>query len=761
MTDLATLGFKVDTSGLAAGSAALDQFGAKAKAAGASVAQGTEQAKSNATATGIYAKAVNDAANAHGGFNTQAMAAFHAARSMAEGIAMGIPPAQMLAMQLNHLSYAASGPGGLVGAFQGALGMFTSMLTPMRMLVGGAAAVAGAFYLIYESIKTTEVKFADLQDKIGGTLQSLHGLQSAALLKGGGIGQDDFLSAMEKFGSLAIEAEHHVGSLAELFRANGVAVSRDLNVNLARTADLVANAANQQEKYRIIALAGLPATQKWVQFLSQGGASIMQAAQQANNFGSIAEQEMIAKARDFDTAWARVWQDWKNEGKAAIIEVVDFLMAHKNDFAILAGGAAAIALATGHPVIAAGLAAGTAAIAAMDEQSKTFDARFNSATQLISDYSEKSLSGALNRKAGISTSGKTTVNPQDAVHDQQMELQRISIMGQLATVEDQVRAKEIAIQQARLAGVGITKSAADRILEYTRNEALGINQIRASADAYKVEADTVGMSTGEAVKYAAIQNKINEQRRLGNTLTPQSIALITAEADALGKAAQKAEDTKFAFDTTRGLFQDTLSGLQQGKSAWESFGNAAQNALNKIESKLLDMILNNLWAAAFPGGGTGGITSIFASLFVGHAATGGSFGPGRIAVVGENGPELLQTHPGGGVTVYSNSQSRRMGIPGFADGGGFDRSGNVIRPPSSYWKGGGNAGGGVTNNFIVEAPPGSSVEKSQQPNAQGGIDFRALIRSEAKDATNEHLASGGADSIMRGRYGVPLRPRPR
>src|SRR5574340_1267414 len=149
MTDLATLGFKVDTSGLAAGATALDSFGAKAKAAGASVAAGADAAKTASTATGIYAKTVNDAASAHGGFNTQAMAAFHAARSMAEGIAMGIPPAQMLAMQMNHLSYAASGPGGLTGAFKDAFGMLTGILTPMRLLGGAAAAGAVGMYLLY------------------------------------------------------------------------------------------------------------------------------------------------------------------------------------------------------------------------------------------------------------------------------------------------------------------------------------------------------------------------------------------------------------------------------------------------------------------------------------------------------------------------------------------------------------------------------------------------------------------------------------
>ncbi len=652
MTDLATLGFKVDTSGLKSGSDALDQFSAKAKAAGASVAQGSDAAKAGTTATGIYAKAVNDAANAHGGLNTNAMAAFHAARSMAEGIAMGIPPAQMLAMQLNHLSYAASGPGGLVGAFRGALSMFTAMLTPMRLLVGGGAAVAGAFYLIYESIKTTELKFADLQDRIGGTLQSLHGLQQAAFLKGG-VGQDDFLAGMEKFGSLVVGAQHGLGSMAELFRANGVSISKDLNVNLAKTADLVANAANQQEKYRIIVEAGLPPTRQWVQFLSQGGDAVLQAANAANQFGSAAERDMIARAREFDTAWARVWQNWKNEGKSAIMEVADFLMEHKNDFALLAGGAAAIALVTGHPIIAAGLAASTAAIASLDAQKKEFNSRYSSETQAIQDYSNQGLRKALNSKAGVVDNDQKTKTYQDTARELQLEQQRIQLLGQLAPIEDQVKAKTDAVRMAFLqSGVNVS-GLTDKLKTYYTNELLGINAINAQTDAARIQAATIGMTTGQAQAYSAVMSKVYENIRLGHPLTDQQIADLKASAAAMGQVVDAAERVAQARDLTSDFFNNFGQALAQGKSG----ADALRSALQGLESQLIQMaakgLANQLFGGLF-GVSTGGglLGSLFGGIFgggstphiggIGHAATGGSFGAGDYSIVGENGPELVR-----------------------------------------------------------------------------------------------------------------------
>ncbi|MGO4564809.1 hypothetical protein AB4Z52_07010 [Rhizobium sp. 2YAF20] len=79
---------------------------------------------------------------------TQQMALMHATRSMVEQLALGISPTQALVGQMSHLSYVASGEGGVMGALKAigssALGLVESF--PAVTLAIGAAAAAGGLY---------------------------------------------------------------------------------------------------------------------------------------------------------------------------------------------------------------------------------------------------------------------------------------------------------------------------------------------------------------------------------------------------------------------------------------------------------------------------------------------------------------------------------------------------------------------------------------------------------------------------------------
>ncbi|MEZ0060915.1 hypothetical protein ABIF26_006458 [Bradyrhizobium elkanii] len=100
-----------------------------------------------AAATARYGTAVaaeKALTDAHVGLSAQGQAALHSVRSVVEQLALGIPPTQALTGQMNHLSFAATGQGGLSGAFSEVAGKFTSFLTPMRLVVGGVAGVAAA-----------------------------------------------------------------------------------------------------------------------------------------------------------------------------------------------------------------------------------------------------------------------------------------------------------------------------------------------------------------------------------------------------------------------------------------------------------------------------------------------------------------------------------------------------------------------------------------------------------------------------------------
>lgn len=103
-------------------------------------------------------KAVTELATAHKGLDAQGQAALHSVRSVVEQLALGISPAQALTGQLNHLTFAATGEGGLVGAFKQVGGFVGGLLTPMTAAIAGTVALgaaAAALALQYDKVQVS------------------------------------------------------------------------------------------------------------------------------------------------------------------------------------------------------------------------------------------------------------------------------------------------------------------------------------------------------------------------------------------------------------------------------------------------------------------------------------------------------------------------------------------------------------------------------------------------------------------------------
>lgn len=101
--------------------------------------------QASAAAATTNSEAVKKAADAHGALSTQAQSAFHSIRSIAEGALSGASPIQMLTQQINHLSYAASGQGGLAGAFGEVAGRITGLGPVMGSVALGVGGTVAAF----------------------------------------------------------------------------------------------------------------------------------------------------------------------------------------------------------------------------------------------------------------------------------------------------------------------------------------------------------------------------------------------------------------------------------------------------------------------------------------------------------------------------------------------------------------------------------------------------------------------------------------
>jgi hypothetical protein len=656
-------------------SVAATKVTATGKTATESVVEMSDAVDGLAVAAPTAAKHTDDLGHAHVGLSSQAMAAQHSMRSLVEAMASGQPISQALAQQLNHLSYAATGSGGLSGAFKSAAGSLLGLLSPTALVITGLAAVGAAGYLAISSVANMAKQFDDTSRAIGITSDKLHGLEQAAAFKG--IDTADFLKAMEKLGASVYDAQHGMGELATTFRANNVH-AKDFNDYLGKAADLIKNASSDQQRLQILQSMGLPATMQWVRYLSQGSEGIKKATEEAIKFGNSAEGQMVAKARAFDEAWDTGWKKFKSGAQSAIVDIAGWL-----DGLSSKGTSLLMML----PGIGKNVPTNILRNAIADGNGSKLTASSN-----IDDFYKGT-------GAGQESAGKKTIDPAVLQHQISLEQQHLGLLGQTATAQDAVRAVELQVQAARLSGVSITNAQVAALKRLASENALGITQIKASTDAMRVEADTIGMSVGQAASYAAAQNAINDARRNGRTLTPENVAQIKAEASALGQAAQNADTMKFAFEgLVRGPMQTFQQQIANGATFFDALKASGVSALNALSSKLMDMAAQNLWKNALGGSSGGGLlsllglggdtsgalnangsisgavggTSVGGAPLIGANAAGTDNWQGGLTRVNEQGGEIMNL-PGGTQIIphdVSMAMANRVAAPAGGSGGG-------------------------------------------------------------------------------------------
>lgn len=716
---------------------------------------------------------------------------------------LGVPPTQILTQQISHLAYAASGEGGLSGALKGAAGAVLSFVNPTTALVAGLTAATAGSYLLYSSIKQTELQFGELADRSGAAITQLHALQSAAAFKG--IGQDDFLKGLEGFSEQTSQAKDGLGSLASLLRANGAAAGT-LEQNLGSVADLVRNAASEADRYRIVQQAGLPATQQWVTFLKQGSDGIRDSADSAVRFGGVASEQMISKAKQAEERWDTFWKSFADGGKAAFMQVI-------SGFESLTQKATQAGAAM-HPRMFA----------------INFEANMN-ALQNTGTAADRALRDGLEREAAKRRGGgSTTKLPDVSAADLGRMNAYIGLLGQLATVQQHVTAAENQVRLARLAGVPVSAEDEARIKSLAEAQALGTFAIRQQTDSQKIDAQTVGISVGQAAAFRAEQEKLADFRQRGITLTDRQAAALHAEAQALGAATQAAAERRlqddilfersqigrspdeqqiaarlrstfgdnyatndnaqrlgaqmrgnfelqFQHDTALQGIKDFNAQLRQGASAGEAFGTAVSNALGKIEDRLVEMIFNDMWTAAFGGkSGAGGIGLLSILGLQGSGAGGddptaagaGGDSPAGFASGGYTGNVSRQAIAGvvhGREFVVNAEQTAKHfallqaindnKFPGYARGGYVGSAptiGSGYGPPPTARPANGNGGSGPAVEFHLHEAPGVTTTAKTSQRADGGE--RVDLVQSMKDTAVQAIGEGGADNVQRQRYGL-------
>lgn len=249
--------------------------------------------------------------------------------------------------------------------------------------------------------------------------------------------------------------------------------------------------------------------------------------------------------------------------------------------------------------------------------------------------------------------------------------------------------------------------------------------------------ESLGLSALAAQKLKFEQDLLNKATAAGVIITKEKAAELAGLAQRMAENAVKTKEMKAAFDfaksSVHGFITDLRTGLQQGKSFFKSFTDAALRLLDKIIAKIETELVNALFNLPSAGAGGGG-------GFLGAVVKGvvGFFGGGG----GGGGDFSMYGH-------YAQGGQFKVGGSGGIDSQtvAFKASPNetvtVAKPGQTF----GSRGGGAQVN--VYAPPGSNV-KTERRKGAGGIDVVDVILSEVKAA----MGKGEFDNTFSGRYAM-------
>lgn len=694
MADIAQIGFAADTSNLqkaqsalvalvpaakAAETAAMNTADAIADVGSASAAVSTATTKTvsavKAVANGLsaHSSAAKIAtqsnqvlAKSHAGLSTQAMAAQHAIRSMVEQLAMGMPISTIFSAQINHLSFAASGPGGLTKAFSDAIGVFTKLLTPMVLVGGAIAALAVGAIAAYASWKTFTLGLIDTASIAGTTTKSLMELQAAASIRG--IGASDFTAGIRSFSKSVYDARNNMGGLADLFTANNIKANT-FDDYLEKASELIKHAANDQARLVLLQQMGLPANMEWVRLMSSGAEGLRKAKEEMAGF--TANDNLGAAARRFDEAWNKAWTNFSLNARSGFQKALEFGATFFDKMERLAQNIGSGSfwdrfLPEGHEKTAKSM--GITPLSEIEKRSAG-DSPNPAANNT-------SLADALRDKAARMT-GKATIDPNALKNAISLQQQSIALLGDLATVDQQVTSKQLELTAAGLNHVSVTKQQHDAIVNATKAQAEN-NLVNAQAQAGIFNLSLAQKAAADTLQYwidKGLVDKNNvDQMAAAHLVLARNIQQVSEAAQVAAAPLQQLkqlelESSNFSkmLDTTlTGTFNNLVTPIQDVMNHVTTLGQGFKNVGIIIVKAIQEMVIKMLILAPIMKG--------IQSLMGGFGGFGGLFGFSSGGIPGASGPTSL-----GGAPLVSNALG---GVYGPNNLSSF--SGQVVNRPTLF-----------------------------------------------------------------------------
>lgn len=218
---------------------------------------------------------------------------------------------------------------------------------------------------------------------------------------------------------------------------------------------------------------------------------------------------------------------------------------------------AAAKASVGADTVTSQIADAEAQIAALDRRSAADRARFAREAEARRQAFDPNAGTETERLQRQNQAALLAAGGQTALDN--VERQRISTLGSMATVSDLVKSKQLELDNAGREGVIISLDQQRALRDLAREQALGVTAMKQQADAARIQSETLGMSVGKAAEYTAVQNRLAEAIRNKQPLSAADIAQIKAEAAALGEATQAAEKRRIADQVRFGAQTSLLS----------------------------------------------------------------------------------------------------------------------------------------------------------------------------------------------------------
>lgn len=143
------------------------------------------------------------------------------------------------------------------------------------------------------------------------------------------------------------------------------------------------------------------------------------------------------------------------------------------------------------------------------------------------------------------------------------------------------------------------------------------NQMNQDISSAQLEQRLIGVDTYTSEYEKTRADLMNQATNAGIPLTPEKIAYIDQAAQSTARYKAETEKLNDVFNTSKSItnsfFQDMRRGLWEGVSAWEAFGNAALNVLDSILSKMTDVGVDYLFNAMGAAGWFSGNSAKFST----------------------------------------------------------------------------------------------------------------------------------------------------